>query len=83
MLVKLKGTRGMNFNALRRSLGVVLLFAECCFAGVSLCSAATKASPEPAQAVAQAPVDFTRLQFSVGLLDIVRMVKAKIGRAHV
>jgi hypothetical protein len=78
-VVKLKGERGMNFNERRKSLGLVLLVAGCSLAGSPLSFAATKGSPEPAQAVAQAPVDFTRLQFSVGLLDIVRMVKANVN----
>jgi hypothetical protein len=69
----------MNFNEWRRSLGLLLVVAGSFLAGVSLSSAATKASPESPQAVAQAPVDFTRLQFSVGLLDIVRMVKANVN----
>jgi hypothetical protein len=78
-VVKLKETRGMNFNEWRKSLGLLLLVAGCSLASISLSSAATKASPEPPQAVAQAPVDFTRLQFSAGLLDIVRMVKANVN----
>jgi hypothetical protein len=69
----------MNFKERRRSLGLLLLVGGCTLASIPLSSAATKGSPEPPQAVAQAPVDFTRLQFSVGLLDIVRMVKANVN----
>lgn len=69
----------MNFNVWRKSLCLLLLVVGCSLASITLSSAATKASPESQQAVAQAPVDFTRLQFSAGLLDIVRMIKANVN----
>jgi len=51
------------------------------FSNVLSCSAATKVPLDGSQATLQggpSPVDFTRLQFSAGLLDIVRMVKANV-----
>jgi len=71
----------MKLKECRRFLGLLLVFAEIWFSDVGSCSAATKAPVDRSHAALQGgpqPVDFIRLQFSAGLLDIVRMVKANV-----
>ena len=72
----------MKLKECRRFLGLLLVLAAGSFPSVWSCSAATKVPPDRSQAALQGSppaVDFTRLQFSAGLLDIVRMVKANVN----
>src|SRR5580765_6785718 len=80
--MKSQDTPTAKFNGCRWALGLVLMIAGCMFSSVSLSSAATKVPLDRSPAALQGSppaVDFTRLQFSAGLLDIVRMVKANVN----
>jgi hypothetical protein len=80
-MVHFKGTLAMKFNEWRKALGLLLMIAGCSFSGLSLSSAATNAPPvqvKAAPAGAPLQVDVARLQFSVGVGDIVKMVKANV-----
>jgi hypothetical protein len=79
--MKSKGMATTKFNECRMVVRLLLTTAWCLFCGLPLSSAATKTVAGNSQATTQGsttPVDFTRLQFSAGLLDIVRMVKANV-----
>jgi hypothetical protein len=72
----------MKLKKCRRFLGLLIVLAGGSFCNVWSCSAATKVPldrPQTALQEGAPPVDFTRLQFSAGLLDIVRMVKANVN----
>src|SRR5690349_165141 len=76
-----EGLLAMKFKQRRRGRRLLVPIAACSFCCVSLSLAATKAAPDPLVPAPQAPkpgIDFTRLRFSAGLLDIVKMVKAKV-----
>jgi hypothetical protein len=71
----------MKFNEFRNTLGLLLMIAGCPFSSFSSSSAATNALPDQVQAAphrAPLQVDVARLQFSVGVGDIVKMVKANV-----
>lgn len=71
----------MKLKECRKFLGLLLVLAGGLFSKVWSCSAAAKVPLDGSQAALQggpARVDFARLQFSAGLLDIVRMVKANV-----
>src|SRR5262249_38169774 len=71
----------MKFNQSRRAVGLTLTIAACWFS-LSLTVAATKTPPDLPQSTPQEvppQVDVTRLQFSAGVLDIVKMVKANVN----
>jgi len=81
VMVNFKGPLAMKFNEWRKALGLVLMIAGSPFSGLSLSSATTNAPPEHVKAApAGVPVqvDVARLQFSVGVGDIVKMVKANV-----
>ena len=72
----------MKLKECRKFLGLLLVLAGGLFSNVWSCSAATKVPLDGSQEALQGgppPVDFTRLQFSAGLLDIVRLVKADVN----
>ena len=71
----------MSFDGWTKPFSLLLTIIACSFYSTWLSSAATATASDHARVVYATmapPIDFTRLQFSAGLLDIVRMVKANV-----